>query len=394
MFFAGGLLLSILSLMLVFQAFASTMRNHKDVRYLINPFNSVYALGKLSAEPFKRNNNFLVKIGEDAKVIKSKINQDVPIFVLIVGETARADHFGLNGYLRETTPLLSKRDDIITFVNAWSCGKSTAESLPCMFSHLEKDEFFDRNVEYENLLDITQRAGFLTIWIDNQSGCKGVCSRITSEKQEKYEDNDNCGKEGCFDVVMLEKLQLRIDELSKNPQSKGVVVILHQMGSHGPAYFKRSSDQSKRYFPECNTSALQSCDRDEIVNAYDNSIIETDFFIAKTIDWIFEHYPERPAAMMYVSDHGESLGEKNMYLHGLSYAFAPDAQKEIPWIVWFSESLKKVNFIENNCSKLISKDAWLSHDNYFHTVLGLVGLKTDLYNSKLDVFGKCHSSRE
>lgn len=392
--FISGLFLSIISLMLAFQTFASTMRNHKEVRYLINPFNSIYAVGKIAAEPLKKNNSLQVKIGEDAELGKNFGKYAAPVLILILGETARSDHFGLNGYVRESTPLLSKRDDLISFTNAWSCGTSTAESLPCMFSHLKREDFLDRRDNYENLLDIIQRAGLKSIWVDNQSGCKGICDRITSVKQETYKDNKNCGEEECFDVVMLEELQGRIDALSKDSPGKGVVVILHQMGSHGPAYFKRSFGERKRYFPECNTSALQSCTRDEVTNAYDNSIIETDYFISKTIDWINEIYPERPTAMMYVSDHGESLGEKNIYLHGLPYAFAPDAQKKIPWIVWLSESFKDMNLIESNCLGQMNNNIFISHDNYFHTALGLANVKSKLYSSNLDIFEKCRLSRD
>ena len=161
------------------------------------------------------------------------------------------------------------------------------------------------------------------------------------------------------------------------------------MGSHGPAYYKRSSSDRKAYFPECDSSALQTCSRDQVVNAYDNSIRETDYFISNAIDWIKETYPDRPTAMMYVSDHGESLGENNIYLHGLPYSLAPDAQKRIPWIAWFSESFKREKFDENGCAALLDVDAKISHDNYFHSVLGMMNVKSEIYNPDLDIFKKC-----
>lgn len=189
--------------------------------------------------------------------------------------------------------------------------------------------------------------------------------------------------------MVLDELRNKIESSQKNKNSKGTVVLIHQMGSHGPAYYKRSSSNRKSFLPECKSSALQTCSRDQLVNAYDNSIRETDYFISNTIDWIKETYPDRSTAMMYVSDHGESLGEKNIYLHGLPYAFAPDAQKKIPWIVWFSENFKRDNLSIEGCSSLIDVGSRINHDNYFHSVLGLLKVNSSLYNSDLDIFRMC-----
>ncbi|MBS9752276.1 phosphoethanolamine transferase, partial [Pseudomonas aeruginosa] len=389
---ALGSMLAVLSLLLVFQTFASTMRNHKEIRYLINPFNSVYALGKVIAKPFEKNNAVLVKIGEDAVVDETSRGATSPIVILIVGETARADHLGVNGYARDTTPLLSARDDILSFQNAWSCGTSTAESLPCMFSHLGKEEFFDRASNYENMLDVLNRAGVSTTWIDNQSGCKGVCARTVTETMPIKNDDANCYSDGCFDIVTLKSLSEKINEFSRQDKSKGIALMVHQMGSHGPAYYKRSSSDRKKYFPECMTSSLQSCARDEVVNAYDNSIVETDYFISNAIEWIRKEHPDRPVALMYVSDHGESLGERNIYLHGLPYTLAPDAQKRIPWIVWFSTKFKEENGMRGDCLRVLKKDINISHDNYFHTALGLLEVKSQAYREELDLFSQCRKS--
>ena len=380
-----GVLLSVTSLFLSFQTFSSVMRNHKDIRYLINPYNSGYAVFKKIGDSLKTESKGLVQIGEGSYVDSEKD----PLLILIVGETARSDHLGINGYSRDTTPLLSTRNDILSFKNAWSCGTSTAESLPCMFSHLGRDDFFDRQESYENLLDVLKKADLNVVWIDNQSGCKGVCARVTTEVQKVIKDDVNCYDDGCFDVVVLDELRNKIESSQKNKNSKGTVVLIHQMGSHGPAYYKRSSSNRKSFLPECKSSALQTCSRDQVVNAYDNSIRETDYFISNTIDWIKETYPDRSTAMMYVSDHGESLGEKNIYLHGLPYAFAPDAQKKIPWIVWFSENFKRDNLSKEGCSSLIDVGSRINHDNYFHSVLGLLKVNSSLYNSDLDIFRMC-----
>ena len=382
-----GILLSVTSLLLSFQTFSSVMRNHKEIRYLINPYNSGYAIFKKIEDSLKKDSRGLVQIGEGSYIDSAKD----PLVILIVGETARSDHFGINGYSRDTTPLLSKRNDIWSFNNAWSCGTSTAESLPCMFSHLGREDFFDRQENYENLLDVLKKADLNVVWIDNQSGCKGVCARVTTEIQKIIKDDVNCYDDGCFDAVVLDDLRSKIESPQENKNSKGTVVLIHQMGSHGPAYYKRSSSNRKSFFPECNSSALQTCSRDQVVNAYDNSIRETDYFISKTIDWVKETYPDRSTALIYVSDHGESLGEKNIYLHGLPYGFAPDAQKKIPWVVWFSENFKRDNLNKEGCSSFINVSSKINHDNYFHSVLGLLKVNSSLYNSDLDIFRMCRN---
>jgi lipid A ethanolaminephosphotransferase len=100
-----------------------------------------------------------------------------PLLLLVLGETARSGNFSLNGYGRPTNPLLAK-EDVASQRNAWSCGTSTAASLPCMFSNFGREAYDSRPANYEGLLDVLQRAGLAVLWIDNQSGCKGACDRM------------------------------------------------------------------------------------------------------------------------------------------------------------------------------------------------------------------------
>ena len=251
---------------LVFALFAdlsTTMRNHRTMRYLINPVNSLYALVDLAAQSNAKPAGPPLTIGLDARILPRAEGTRPPLLLLVVGETARADHFALNGYARATNPALAALD-VLSFRNVMSCGTNTAASLPCMFSSLGKAGYEDRDRDHENLLDLVQRVGMAVLWIDNQAGCKGLCDRVLHA--------DTCTGDDCLDETMVRGLDARITALPAEARARGVLVVLHQMGSHGPAYFKRSPPDRKPFMPECTTNVLQQCDRAALINAYDNSI--------------------------------------------------------------------------------------------------------------------------
>ena len=386
----AAVLVGVGSLLLVFQDFAATMRNHTQLRYLINPLNSLYAVADLTTRPLRMNTRTLAPLGRDAQLGASYATQaQPPLLVLVVGETARAANFTLNGYERPTTPLLSARQDLANAPDAWACGTSTAASLPCMFSHLGRAEFGKRKTDAEGLLDVLQHAGLGVVWIDNQSGCKGVCDRVTEIGTARLADAQLCPGGDCQDTIMLRDLDAHIAALPPERRARGVVVVLHQMGSHGPAYAKRSLPAHKRFTPECQTNALQQCSREQVVNAYDNSIVATDFFLNATIEWLQARAHQAQTALLYVSDHGESLGENNLYLHGLPYAIAPDVQKHVPWIAWLSPALQARSGVTTACLQREWAHQRLSHDNYFHSVLGLLDVHTSVYQDSLDAFAPC-----
>jgi len=385
---AGGLAVVVASLLLAFQPLASTMRNHKALRYLINPLNSLYSLGYVAAKPLRRDETTLLPIGLDATLgAPAGEAGKPPLLILVLGETARSDHFGLNGYARDTTPELA-RENVVSFRNAWSCGTSTATSLPCIFSHLGRSDFEDRRHNHEGLLDVLHRAGLAVLWIDNQSGCKGACDRVPEVQTWTEQDPALCSGGECFDEIMLKGLGQRLAQLPAERRARGVVVVMHQMGSHGPAYFKRSPPAFKRYTPECTSVALQECTAAQVVNAYDNTIAYTDHFLAATIGWLKRQEDHAAPALLYVSDHGESLGEGNLYLHGLPYAIAPDAQKHVPWITWLSPAFQQRSGIKPACLRQRLDDP-LSHDHYFHSVLGLLDVQTAVYQRSLDAYAAC-----
>ena len=357
----------------LFADLSATMRNHRSMRYLINPVNSFYALADLAAQSNARPAGPPMPIGLDARILPRPPGALPPMLALVIGETARADHFALNGYPRPTNPELAALG-VLSFRNVMSCGTNTAASLPCMFSHLGKARFESRDRDHENLLDLVQRSGMAVLWVDNQAGCKGLCSRVAHA--------ETCVGDDCLDEALLQGLDERVAALPAAGRARGVLLVLHQMGSHGPAYFKRSPVGRKPFLPECLTSVLQQCDHDALINGYDNSIAYTDHVLALTIAWLQRQHTAYEPTLLYMSDHGESLGENNLYLHGLPYAVAPVEQKHVPMLMWPGTRGQP------GCLKARQDDA-LTHDHLFHTALGLLGIAAAEYDARLDALAAC-----
>ena len=380
--------LIMVTLLATFQDFSSLMRNHTQLRYLINPLNSFYALGSAAVLPFRQPASALLPLGEDAQLGRTYTAQPKPpLLLLVLGETARSGNFALNGYARPTTPELA-RENVVSQRLAWSCGTSTAASVPCMFSNQGRAGFGKDGARYEGLLDVLQRAGLAVLWIDNQSGCKGVCDRVNQVGTIDLKVPGVCGADECFDEVMLQQIDAQIEALPAARRARGVVVVMHQMGGHGPAYYKRSPAASKKFFPECTSNALPDCGRQELMNAYDNSVVYTDQFLAASIAWLKKREAQAATALLYVGDHGESLGENNLYLHGLPYSVAPDVQKQVPWISWLSASFENRASLSTACLRQHVNDP-ISHDNYFHSVLGLLDIQSTVYRPAMDIYAEC-----
>jgi lipid A ethanolaminephosphotransferase len=377
------------TLQLVFQDFASLMRNYTQMRYQINPLNSVYALLDLTVIPSDAPRGPMQALGLDAHLTTrtGQGPQRPPLLVFVLGETARSQSFSLNGYERETNPLLAK-ENITSFQHVTSCGTSTAESVPCMFSHLGRVGFAKRSNEFENMLDVLQHAGYAVLWIDNQSGCKDQCDRIPNTNTSNLNVAGQCEGGECRDTVMLTRIDAELAKLPAEQRARGIVVVMHQMGSHGPAYFKRTPPEFKPFKPECTDTSLSQCDRAQVLNAYDNTIVFTDYFLSRVIAWLKAQENTNTPAMLYVADHGESLGENNLYLHGLPYTMAPAEQKTVPMITWLSPSFEQFSKVSTRCLQS-QRDKPLSHDNLFHSVLGLMAVKTTAYQRELDFFAAC-----
>jgi lipid A ethanolaminephosphotransferase len=145
------------------------------------------------------------------------------------------------------------------------------------------------------------------------------------------------------------------------------------------------------FLPECTSVNLQDCSREALVNAYDNSIAYTDQVLASTIAWLKTHQADHDTAMLYVADHGESLGENNLYLHGLPYALgARRAKSMCPGSRGCPQAFERRSAVSTACLQG-QRDARLSHDNYFHSVLGLLGIQTLAYRRSLDAYAACAS---
>jgi len=368
------ILLSLLVIIIMIFSFSkfytSFFREHKPLRYYTNPTYWIYGIGDYISKTFNGGKIVLQPTGMDAKILPSK---DKPkLVIMVVGEAARADHFSLNGYEKETNPLL-KREKIINLPNIHSCGTSTAHSVPCMFSMYDRDDYsYKKAIRHENVLDVLKHTNSVEIlWRDNNSDSKGVALRVPFKDFKTPKNNTLCEGE-CRDEGML----VGLDKYIKTREGKDILVILHQMGNHGPAYYKRYPKEFEKFTPVCETNQLEECSKESINNAYDNAILYTDYFLSKTINLLKKYENNYETTMIYMSDHGESLGEHGIYLHGIPYFMAPEAQTHIGALVWLGKENKK---------EIDPKKAY-THDNLFHTLLGLFDVQTEVYDSKMDIF--------
>lgn len=370
-----------------FRQFVYVGREHTHLRQMINPLGPLQAAVRYAATRVRAPRE-LERVGLDAhRHDVTPPRSRYQLVILVVGETARAANFSLNGYERQTNPLLSELP-VISFTQVRSCGTATSTSLPCMFSSAGRAAFDAGEAdEREGLLDVLQRAGVAVLWRENNSGCKGTCDRVPTEPRKMLASDELCEGTECFDEVLLRGLQERIDALRGD-----ALIVLHQQGSHGPAYYKRSPDSHKRFLPVCQGGSLQSCSRESIINAYDNSIVYTDWLLAGVIELLHKNAERFDTAMLYVSDHGESLGERGLYLHGMPWLVAPDEQTRVPMILWVSDSSAASLSIDIGCLARRRSEP-LSHDEVFHSMLGLFDVWTDVYRAERDLFATCRPLR-
>jgi lipid A ethanolaminephosphotransferase len=375
--FAGGIATN-------FQDLASLMRNNKELRYLVTPGNYLYSLARTSMGNARANLAERQPIGTDAARGGGWQKRDKPVvMVMVLGETARAANWGLSGYGRQTTPELAGEPGIINFTSVTSCGTNTETSVPCIFSPWGRRQYDETRIRSsESLLDVVARAGFRVVWIDNQSGCKGVCAGVESLRPDPARNSALCPDGECLDGALVESMQRVIAETPDN-----LFIVLHQMGNHGPAYFKRYPADTAHFGPDCRDADLARCSQEEIINAYDNALRYTDHVLADAVRTL-RKTESHDAALLYVSDHGESLGENGLYLHGIPYSIAPEMQTRVPMVAWFSPSWKHSFGLDQACLGERAK-APASHDHIFHSLLGLLDVKTSLYAADMDLSAAC-----
>jgi len=346
--------------------YASFIREHKTVRFLSNPTFFSYSVIKFVSKSFQgvENKTFIQVAGDTKHTGHDDKNE---LLVLVIGETARSDRFSLNGYTRETNPEL-KQHKVISFKDVSSCGTSTATSVPCMFSSLGRRDFtIKKGLAQEDVLDVLARNGVEILWRDNNSDSKGVADRTTYEDFKKPQMNPVCDPE-CRDVGMLSGLDKYIEART----GKDILIVLHQMGNHGPAYYKRYPKEFEKFTPVCKTNELDKCTKEEIGNAYDNAILYTDHFLSQVIKLLQKYENNHETALLYVSDHGESLGEYGVYLHGAPYAIAPKAQIHVPAIAWIGENF---DYKFDQLNRYVNRP--FSHDDLFCAMLTVFEMETD-----------------
>jgi len=374
---AAGLLMSDL------KSYSSILRERKDYMSSFQPGMPVVSAIRYAKMQVRTKNIVLVDIGQDAAKGPAYVPGSKPVLtILVAGETARSQNFSLNGYGVETNPRLAQLP-VVSFTDVSSCGTATATSLPCMFSKHTRDTYsYENGLSQQNLLDVLSHAGLHVEWWDNNTGDKNIADRIPKRTMTNTENAEFCAAGECMDGIFMAALEEYAAGITED-----TVLVLHQIGSHGPTYYLRYPDEFEQFTPACRTAEFKLCSAQEIINAYDNTIAYTDEILAQTIAFL-QAQEQLSTALLYVSDHGESLGEAGMYLHGSPYFMAPDYQTKVPMILWMSQEFKNEFGIDKGCVAT-KTDTALSHDNLFHSVLGMLDIETSERDPELDIFASC-----
>ncbi|MGP3698011.1 phosphoethanolamine transferase [Rhodobacter sp. NSM] len=367
-----------------FKTFSAILREHKELVAAWQPAMPIGSAIRYAKLEMRTRQVVAAPLGLDARKGPLLAAAGKPVLtVLVVGETARAQNWGLNGYTRDTTPELRSRG-VVNFPSVESCGTATAVSMPCMFSVLPRSRYSqEKGLATENLLDVLAHAGVAVEWWDNNTGDKDIAARVASARVPEVADA--CGEGECTDAAFLPLLDRTLAEMDHD-----TVLVLHQIGSHGPAYHLRYPGASERFSPACQSAEFSRCSDEEIRNAYDNSIAFTDHILAEMIDRLARQDRVIPA-LVYVSDHGESLGENGLYLHGAPRFMAPETQTHVPMVLWLSEPFRATMALDEGCLRDHAAEP-ASHDNLFHSLLGLMDIRTSVRDAALDRVSTCRAA--
>lgn len=287
-------------------------------------------------------------------------NDSKDVCILIIGESARRDHFSLYGYEKPTNPLLAEDD--VTALIANSAATYTTAGVKAILDHQPTGKL------YEILPNYMYRTGVDVIWRTSNWGEPPVHIEkyhTVRDLKKMYPDADD-----RYDGILLTGLK---EEIMSSEKDK-ILVILHTNTSHGPTYNKKYPAEFERFTPVCTTVEMSKANPQELMNAYDNSVLYTDYLIHSAIE-ILKEIPDRRACMLYVSDHGESLGEGNLYMHGVPMSIAPKEQVEIPFIVWTSIDAAEVKELDE-----------VGQYHVFHSVMDFLGVESPVFDEDKNIF--------
>ena len=285
------------------------------------------------------------------------------IVVLIIGESARSCNFSLYGYDKETNPFL--KNDGVVALKAKASDTYTLSAVRAILQHKQK-----KDVLYEILPNYLWRNGVDVIWRTNNWGTPRLKFEKNYSKgqlQEMYPEAD-----GNYDGILFHRLSEQIAACTRDK----VFVGIHTYTSHGPRYYNNSPNSIKKFFPECRTVEVGKRPRYELINAYDNTIVYTDYLVHSVIETLRTEFPDRRSCVIFISDHGESLGEKGHYMHGTPKNMAPSEQVDIPFIVWVSD----------NAGTKVKNIDLAGHFHVYHSVLHFLGLSTPIYDESKNIF--------
>jgi lipid A ethanolaminephosphotransferase len=387
-FFAAALLVAWPLVGMQASRFSDFAMHRKDLQYLSVPGAAVQGVLAYTQAHLERvpGANATVAAAMPRRIASPASQKPLLVF-LVIGETARHMNFQLGGYGRATNPGLSKTEGVYYFDHVTACATTTAVAVPCMLSHLGRERFsLAASRRSPNVLTELAEAGVEVSLRTNNSGSKGISGDRGTLDFSDSRSRPLCDGPSCLDAILLQGLEAGMPEGSVDR-----LLVFHQMGSHGPAYFERYPQASEVFRPACRSNDIGRCSLEEIRNAYDNTIVYTDQLLVEKIGLLRKASDSFDTALIYLSDHGESLGENGVHLHGAPYEVAPEEQLRIPLILWMSDGYRARFGIDNACMRRQLSRPY-SHDNLYHTLLGAMGVRTDFYQGKMDVLEACMAS--
>jgi len=332
-------------------------KHSKQLGALVMPWSYVVNTGRFYKSQNKKNKEEILLPDLTGK------DNTKSVVVLVIGESARSANFSLYGYGKNTNPLLSATKNLHVY-NAESSATYTTAGIKAILDHKETGKY------YEILPNYLYRNGIEVFWRTTNWGEPTV--HIENYQTKEYLENLCQGAQCAYDEVLLYGLKDLVLESTNNK----VLIILHTSTSHGPTYYKKYPEEFNQFTPVCRNVELSKCTNEELINAYDNTILYTDYILANLIAEL-QDLEEYNTSMIFVSDHGESLGENNLYMHGIPMSIAPAEQYEIPFIVWTS-----------NDSLQFKNEEMLSQYNVFHTVLDFLAVESPVYDESMSILKK------